>query len=396
MNDSMSEPLVGPAEFIRQLLSKGRKPKVSLPLKRKHIPGGAPRVKWIAAALKKDTMRWLALQGGWRARRVVADNTRQEARIWSKDVFPHLGFRFTSSTISLLIASMETQSPLPTLDKTTRRRVVAGLRCKQPATGDIVAIHRIVSRLEKSAAQVRSQLVYRDSRCDSCGRTVVRRLQERCSNCSTELADSGLDRHIAATSKLRKLSPLTLVYELEDLGRLPSKTARKSVSPLFVGDRPTLLTYLDDSSAASWIDAERRRRKMPAPLARDSYEAFSRGLCIYVSFAKDRPDILSPVISFFVDYVTRVFGGRAPVYGDLREMSKTFNRASERECFLRSAGEMFSFGTTVTAAYEEALAAPFVDRTEAQKVFLSDYHDRFQEAGPEVEAIRRELMDEIG
>jgi hypothetical protein len=63
---------------------------------------------------------------------------------------------------------------------------------------------------------------------------------------------------------------------------------------------------------------------------------------------------------------------------------------------MRAAGGLFSLGRVVVQAADEALAASYVERTESQKVLLADYHERFKDVAPEVEAIRRELMGEIG
>ena len=56
-------------------------------------------------------------------------------------------------------------------------------------------------------------------------------------------------------------------------------------------------------------------------------------------------------------YVVRRFGGRAPVFEALSKKAQGFNRASERQEFLRTAGGLFRFGALITEAVDEALAA---------------------------------------
>ena len=328
---------------------------MALPLTRTSVPTGASRMKWIAEAVKRDALGWLVRQGGWRSIPVVVGGRRCEGRVWTKAIFSRLAVRFTPGPLHLLVAAMETQGPVPKLPKQTQSALREGVQGADPATGDLLALHRIVSSLQA--------------------------------------ASGGED-----FEHLRSFSPLTLAFELEAAGTLDGGSAavQDALAPLFRGDRATLLSYLDQALASAWLDQEAQRRRLSPQDSLLSYAAAVRGFEGFVRAATSRPDALRPIISFYVGYVLRRFGGRAPVFEALTQKSQGFDRASERQEFLRTAGALFSFGQIVTAAADEALAAPFVDRSEEQKVLLADYHDRFKDVAGEVEAIRRELVGEIG
>jgi len=427
MHPEPERPRVGPAGFTRSLLLGSQRAPVSLPLERRKS-SGAPRMRWIADALKKDALGWACRQGGWRERQVVVAGRRQEGRLWDPKIFPRLGVTFTPGPLLLLTAAMEDPDPLPLLGPGLLARIGVGLEGEQPATGDLLALHRIVSALLEGArtggwpGEGRRREPTR-ARCPSCDEPLApeagaaprpsrprtrggrRARQPRCPRCDRVLnvadlsAPSPSDAAAAHTERglsLLELSPLTCVFQPQRAGGLAGEDFATRLAPLFKGDRGVLMTYLDDALAGAWLDQEEERRKLPGPEALVSYEHTTRTLEGFVRAAPDRPDALRPLIRFFELYVVRRFGGRAPVGEALRQQSQGFNRASEREAFLRAASRLFGLGGRVGAAVERALSAPYVDRTEAERVLLADYHERFREVRPEVEAIRRELAGEIG
>lgn len=140
--------VVGPAGFTRLLLARGERGQVPLPLTRRRAPAGgpAPRVRWMAEAVKKDAIGWLFRQGGWQRRQVVAGGRRREGRLTDAGVFERLDVRFTQAPLRLLIAAMEDPAPLPALD-----RGLSSLLSGPLATGDLVAVHRVVTALVREA-----------------------------------------------------------------------------------------------------------------------------------------------------------------------------------------------------------------------------------------------------
>lgn len=412
--------LTGPAGFTRRLLGRTEKAAVSLPLKLRPAPGGAPRMVWIADAVKKDALGWLCRKGGWRHLQVVAGGRRREGRVWDARIFPSLGVRFTEAPLHLLVASMKTSVTYPRVGAKLREQVTRSTQGEDPPTGDLLALHRIVSSLRASAGRKGWRARHQGPRCPTCegplelpeageerkgagrgrGRTKKpERRPSRCPHCDTPLKASDFQARktlpkAQLEQALLQLSPLSLAFQPERLGQLDDPAAR--LAPLFLGDRAVLFSYLDDVLSRAWIEEEQRRRRMPPEEAQASYAASVRGLEAYVLAAEGRPDALRPLIGFFEQYVIRRFGGRAPVTEALRRQAQVFNRASEREAFLRTAAGLFALGRRVSNAVENALAASFVDRSEAEKVLLAQYHERFRDVGPEVEAIRRELAGEIG
>ncbi len=401
--------LVGPAGFTRALLERGERRAVALPLKRRPAPGGSPRVRWIAEAVKRDAIGWLGRAGGWRRRQVVVRGRRREGRVWDPRIFPALDVRFTPGPLRLLVAAMEAPEGIPRLDAEQRARVREGVAAEAPATGDLLALHRLLARLVPRAVIGRGL----DLRCPSCGASMERaprregkrkeKVVEGCSLCEAVLSDEQTGREVEAYRRWRRLlplSPLTLLFRPHLAGAHPDLAAEgeleAALAPLFVGDRAVLLSYLDEALARAWIEEERSRRDLPPAAAQESYAATSRTLQALERVARGRPDALRPVIAFYARYTLRAFGGRAPVTDALRRQAQDLDRASEREAFLRQASDLFALGRGVTEAVERALATPFVDRTEEEKVLLADYHERFRDVGPEVEAIRRELAGEIG
>lgn len=420
------ERRVGPAGFTRALLERGERPLVARPIKRRRVPGGAPRVRWIAEALKKDAIGWLCRAGGWRRRQVVVGGRRREARVWDRHVFPRLGVRFTPGPLRLLVAALEADQGVPDLDEAGRARVAEGLTGPEPATGDLLALHRLVTQLEPTGLALRTcpacgallEAVERSpqptppapkTRAGAKGRAGARREagreregRTRCARCDAlvEPADEAGRATRARWEALVPLSPLTLLTRPALAGAHPAlqddAALDAALAPLLRGDRAVLLSYLDEVLAAAWIEEERRRLRAPVAQAQQGYAATTRALTALVGGTRARPDALRPLIAFFHRYTLRVFGGRAPVTAALRERAQAFDRASEREAFLRQAAALFALGAAVTEVAERALATPFVDRTEEEKVLLAEFHERFSAVGPEVEAIRRELAGEIG
>ena len=213
------------------------------------------------------------------------------------------------------------------------------------------------------------------------------------------LGREGLEASSRARA-LARLSPLTLAFRPQLNGALDGLLATRAaaaerLTPLFKGDRATFLRYLDEPLSASWLRAEARRRALSGPDAHAATLALVRGLRAYVHAAQDRPDALRPVMLFLAGYLRR-FGTRIPVVQSLRDQARVFDRASQRDALLRSASELFGLGGQVQRAVQDALSEAFVERTEAQKVLLADYHTLYKDVEDEVEAIRRELAGEIG
>jgi hypothetical protein len=140
--------LVGPAGFTRSFLRQGgaRREPVSLPLTRRAAPGGAPRVQWLADAVRKSALEWLCREDGWRRRQVVAGGQRRQGRVWAEGIFEHLDLRFTPASLHLLTACMEAPTGLPEVSQALAEAVREELARPDPATGDLLALHVLVSR----------------------------------------------------------------------------------------------------------------------------------------------------------------------------------------------------------------------------------------------------------
>lgn len=139
--------VVGPAGFTRLLLTRGERAQVPLPLTRRRVPGGSARVRWMAEAVKRDAIGWLFRQGGWERRQVVVGGRRREGRLTDPGIFERLGVAFTAAPLRLVIAAMEDPLPLPALDAS-----LAGALAGPLPTGDLVAVHRLVSALVRDGA----------------------------------------------------------------------------------------------------------------------------------------------------------------------------------------------------------------------------------------------------
>lgn len=135
---------VGPATFVRALLERGDRPRVALPLVRRPAPGGSPRVRWIADAVKKDAIEWLFRRGGWQRRLVAAGGRRRDGRVTDPGVWERLDVRFTALPLRLLVAAMESAQPGP---PEVPPEVEAAAAAGTLATGDLLALHRAASAL---------------------------------------------------------------------------------------------------------------------------------------------------------------------------------------------------------------------------------------------------------
>ncbi|MBX3472060.1 MAG: hypothetical protein KF878_34850 [Planctomycetes bacterium] len=133
--------VVGPAGFTRLLLTRGERGQVPLPLARRPAPGGAPRLRWMAEAVKRDALGWLFRAGGWRRRTVVVGGRRREGRLTDEGIAERLDLRFGPAALRLLVAAME-DPPLPD---------VGAALGGDLATGDLVAVHRVASALAREA-----------------------------------------------------------------------------------------------------------------------------------------------------------------------------------------------------------------------------------------------------
>lgn len=386
--------LTGPAGFTRDLLGGSASAAVPLPLTRKPAPGGAPRVHYMADALRKDALAWLFGRpgGGWQELKVVVAGRRRELRLWDERVFPRLDVRFSERSLQLLVDTMESRWSPPPLSASLREAPAEVL------TGDLIALHQLSDRLLKLARGPELP------RCPTCAATFdpsgkgVRKKPGHCMGCGLKLpkgADQPPSPRNERIGALLTLSPLTQLFRSSQ-GARSAEELGQAFAPLLRGERPVLFSYLAGSLAKAWIQEEQRRRRSSAERAQVAYVQSGRTFAAWVGLCGARPDALRPLIEFYRSYVLQ-FGGRAPVTESLREQSRSFDRVSERDGFLRAASELFVPGRAIQAAVDEALATPFVDRSEAQKVLLSDYHERYRgEVAAEVEAIRRELAGEVG
>ncbi|MCA8921564.1 MAG: hypothetical protein KDD82_07115 [Planctomycetes bacterium] len=199
-----------------------------------------------------------------------------------------------------------------------------------------------------------------------------------------------------ALRRMLELSPLTLLSSPQSLGALSAtpEEAAARLRPLFAGDRATVVRYLDQHLARAWLaeDAARRAGGEP-PL--EEYQAAGRGLQGFALAAAERPDALSPLLEFYQRYLLR-YGGREPVVGWFRERSRGFRQASARERFVLAGASLFTPVEQLLRHVERALGRAFVDRSEEEKVLLTDYHERFKPIADELSAIRRELAGEVG
>ena len=201
----------------------------------------------------------------------------------------------------------------------------------------------------------------------------------------------------AGERELLLVSPLTLLFRPGALGGLEPGPAREALTPLFVGDRPALLTWLDEALARAWLREETRRQALPPNRITAAWSAAGAGLDAVCSAAAlaERPDALRPLVRFYDRFLV-LHGTRVPVVQAVQSRAEALDRASDRETLRRAAASLFGPGRRITAAGERALGRAFVDRTEPERAFLVDYHETWRQIGPEIEAIRRELAGEVG
>lgn len=196
---------------------------------------------------------------------------------------------------------------------------------------------------------------------------------------------------------LLRLSPLTLLLRPEELGALGPGPARDALAPLLVGDRPALLTWLDEHVARSWLREEAARQALTPARVGAAWSSAGAGLDAFVSATAlvERPDALRPLVRFYARFLAH-HGTRVPVVQAVQARAEALDRASEREALRQAAASLFAPGRRITAAGERALGRAFVDRSEPERSFLTDYHEVWRPIAPEIEAIRRELAGEIG
>lgn len=364
-------------------------------------------MRWIAEAVRRRALGWLLRSGGWRRRRVVVGGRRREARLWDPKVSERLDLRFTAGPLRLLVAAMEASPGLPSVPPSLRAEVCAGATGPEPATGDLLALHLLGEALlaggvgrfgadgEGPARSEAGGGALRERRPEAAGREDAQGEERAGAGASAEGEED-------LVLSLRSLSPLGLAFDPEALGGLasPGEASEEALAaclaPLFRGDRPVLLSYLDDALARAWLAAEERRRRLAPEAAAASYRAFARGLRAYARAADARPDALRPLLAFFERYLVWSYGGRAEVVRSLREQARGLGSASARDAFLLAASELFALGSLLEERASSALAAPYVDRSEAEKVFLADYQERYRDLAPDVEALRRELAGVLG
>lgn len=370
---------------------------VPLPLERRAAPGGSPRLRFMADAIRKDALAWLfgAEGGGWRQLHVVVAGRRRELCLWDQRLFPLLEVRFTSGPLRLLVAAMESRLGPPPLPAELLATARASFAAASPPTGDLLAYHRICSRLSDAARGPEEE------RCPSCAASLgvpLGATPKHCRGCGLRLQPSApAPTRRERREALFELSPLTLLFRPAQAGERDPAALRQALAPIFRGERPTLLSYLAPALASSWLKEERGRRSQSVAEAEASYARAGALFAAYVEFARLRPDAFRPLIAFYRRYVAQAFGGRAPVVEALRIQAREYDRISEGDEFLRTASRLFLPACAIQSAVDDALGTPFVDRSEAQKVLLSDYHEHFRgEVASEVEAIRRELAGELG
>lgn len=447
---------VGPAEFAHRLLSRGELAVVRGPLRRAKTKGTPARIAAIRDMAVRATVGWLARQGGWQTRAVVAGGRRREGRLWASGIWDGLALSFSAASLELLVRTAAASAPpgaasappgadaasAPT-DAPSLARLVRAFEGIPVAatTGDLVLYHLVLEPVLDAAAA--GELADRTGETPSEGQPVSRpatptppprptpapparqarptgrpaptsgpsaappapeRPPEKAEKREPAAPDAASEAARART--LIALSPLTGLLRAEEV-EFPVAAADDSAAraafgrrfePLVRGDRAVLMTYLDDAIAKRWLSREPQRRASFGAQGARRYAALAAALegLAQAATAAGRPDALRPIARFFERYVLR-FGQREAVSRDLRErVHASVPLASERAALLGRVARLFEASRVLEREAERVLDTPFVDRSEEDKVYVADYQDRVRDLRPELEAIRRELSGEVG
>lgn len=414
--EQLGREAVGPAEFTRRLVERGELARVRGPLRRVKLQN-APRIAFMKDAAIRGALRWLIRAGGWRVRQVVAGDRRREGRVWSTGIWEALAVSYSPATLELIAAAARWCQPAQTLLPLPPE--LTGLA--PTTTGDLLVFHMTVDALleatpvphdERPAPPVEPKPVTPPPPGTRTARPTAKKEAAPppppAPAPSPAPGASARNAHLERRRNLLAISPLTSLFRPDELlqgGKTSSNDgwcvgvarAEKAFAPLLQGDRASLLTYLDDTLAIRWIERETGRRALHAVEAGDAYVDLAAALEGFIGAARtaQRPDALRPLLRFYERYLIK-FGQREAVALSFKNHSQSLVRASERARFLGQVARLFAVTRHVAAESERILATPFVDRTEAEKVFVADVSDFTRNVQPELEAIRRELAGEVG
>lgn len=347
-------PRISLVDFTRRLdhgqPRPRRQPRVAGAVERVKLgrgEGPAPRVLWLRDAIRRITIEWLARKGGYRQRTVAIGEGRRTGRLWSPGIWSTLKLSFTEQALTDLIT-------------TYRYAVGESRRCRfdplpSDALGDLVFRHICLSSI-------------------------------------TAREGAGLFGHgedLLDSSR----SPLTTLFHPDLCEQDPDATGR-----LLQDDISVLLRYLDRSVALSWVDAWDKRLALVPSEAEEQAGRFADHLERFVcdSLRIERPDRLLVVGEFFRELMRRA-GLREALIRRLKAKVVTeISSASERERCERTFGRIFAAGPELAAAFEEARGRSYVERSAADHLFLSGYHDVHRPVEDDIAAIARHLSGEIG
>lgn len=425
---------VGPAEFVRRLVTGGAIEGVRGPVSRK-AGSSAPRVAYLRDLAPRLVSEFLAKSGGWRKRDVVVGGKEfvhpNAQRIWSKDVWDRGDFKLSQPSWELMARVVEWRAGAGAggaLDGGIARGLV-------PSTmGDIVWFHLVIDPLVSVVARPTSGGLEGDGEDESSDDEDEDEEEERPSRRKPKArpprrgrgaaapdadadAEATGDRE-AAVDALLAASPLTALYRGDAFradygdGHDDSEAwesavvaARRRLAPLVAKERALVLTYLDDAVARAWLEAEPARRSAGLDEARMRYASLAATIWGLLAACVDakRLDAMRPAMRFFERYAVR-FGRQQEIVPFFQTRAAELSQSHMgRQSYTRCVSLLFGAVGEINEEAEDVKGEPASLRTASQKAFIKafggdgDIDARgLDDLATDYEDVRAALADEIG
>ena len=306
----------------------------------------------LLPVIAKGTWRFLARNGGYRRREVIAAGGRKRAgRLWDEAVWGNEPLKITGGTVLWLSAFHDAVAHW--------RTGVAG-----SALPGIPADDLPLTAGDRLALSVALLPLARET--------------------------DGLDRIPE--------SLLTLAARLPLLGLGWPRAITRAVDwPRVDLAESLVVQYSEHFLATNWVRLLnfRRRRSAAEQTAIDLSLLRAFDGLFEMAAGRDRDHLLGPLAAFF-PLLWREGGGSAGLLEGIERVALLVPGQADREKLLHGFGSVLHAGVRLDARVTEIQNTPWADRTESQKRLAADYETGFRPIRDEVRGLARRLRRELG
>ncbi len=308
----------------------------------------------LLPVLSTGTWRFLARNGGFRKRDVIAGGRKRTGRLWDEAIWGARPLAFSAASVLWLAAIHDSLVALATDSKEGRGypRTLSTAEALPMTAGD---------RLALSVALL----------------TIAREPE----------AAERLPPEVRALARRLPLLGLAQPRWLDDV---PSWS--------FDDEQELLaLQYCDDAITRSWTKLLTFRRKRRAPEQRQIDASLLRAFdALFTAAAKPGREMLLVPIAHLHANVWRENGGMDEIHKAVTRISAELTTQGDREALEHGFGTVLASGVRLDGVIQAIQATPWADRTESQKRLAAEFETHYRPVREEVRVLARRLRRELG